>query len=57
MAGYVCAFPENPGLSAETCMPPLDNDGGVISDSEASDGSAGAAEASIVDAGAKDDGG
>jgi hypothetical protein len=55
--GDVCAFPDNPGLSAETCSPPRDDDGGIISDSEASDGSDGAAEATIVDAAAKDDGG
>ncbi len=48
MPGDICAFPDNPGLSAESCMPAPD-DGGITGGSEASDGSDGAAEASIVD--------
>ena len=57
MPGYVCTFPENPGLSAESCMPPGDDNGGNIGDSEASDGSDGAAEVGSVDAAGRDDGG
>jgi hypothetical protein len=54
--GDVCAFPEVPGISWESCFPSSDESLFII-DSGASDDSDGGAEASIVDAAAKDDGG